>query len=119
MRLVDSNVLETKLFERRLLNEANLVAGDTDFEILWNEPIRDNLSALFLGSCKDDYVEVGSPLFELARPVLKGRLRDDNQVRPRDREVMLKIGKKRNCLKCFAQALEVLIQQNPSIQEIH
>lgn len=44
-------------------------------------------------------------MLELARPVLKRRFRDDDDVRARDRAVVFQVGEERDSLKCLAQAL--------------
>jgi len=72
MCLVNGNILKAEFLERRFLDEANLVTGNADLEVLWNKPIRDDLRALFLRSGEDQDIEVWSSLFELARPVLQG-----------------------------------------------
>ena len=73
MCFIDDNIFEAEYLEGEFLNEANLVTRDANFEILRNEPVCNDLCALFLGASEDDDVHVGSPLFELARPILKGR----------------------------------------------
>jgi hypothetical protein len=68
---VDYNIFETEFLEGGFLDQADLVARYTNFEILRDESVRDDLCALFLGTSKDDDVHVGGPLLEFPRPVLK------------------------------------------------
>jgi len=77
MCFVDDIIFEAELLEGRFLDEANFVTRDANVEILRNEPICDDLCALFLGASEDDNVHVRGPLFELTRPILRGRFGDD------------------------------------------
>jgi hypothetical protein len=72
VRFVDDDILETELLEGGLLDEADLVARDAHFEVLWDESVRNNIWALLLCAGKDNDVDVWSPLFELARTILEG-----------------------------------------------
>jgi hypothetical protein len=71
VRFVNDDIFEAEFLEGSFLNEADLVARYTYFEILWDELVGDDLCAYFFGLGEDDNVHVRSPLFELARPVLE------------------------------------------------
>jgi hypothetical protein len=89
VRFVDDDVLETELLEGGLLDEADLIARDAYFEVLGDELVRNNVCVLLLCAGKDDDVDAWSPLFELARPILKGRFGDYSKMRVGNAEVML------------------------------
>jgi hypothetical protein len=69
---VDDDVLEAKFLEGRFLNQANFVACDADFKVLWDESVGYYVCALFFHPRQDDNVDIWSPLFELMHPVLEG-----------------------------------------------
>ena len=71
VRFVNDDIFEAEFLEGRFLDEADLVARYTYFEILWDELVGDDLCAYLFGLGEDDNVHVRSPLFELARPVLE------------------------------------------------
>jgi len=77
MCFINDNIFEAEYLEGGFLNEANFVTHDANFEILRNKPVCDDLCALSLGASEDDNVHVRGPLFELARPILKGRFGDN------------------------------------------
>ena len=56
VRFVD-DVLETKLLEGGLLDEADLVAPDAYFEVLRDESVRNNVCALLLCASKDAEID--------------------------------------------------------------
>ena len=93
MGFVDDNVLERKLFQSRLFDQAHFILGNTHFKILRNEPAGDNFCAFFFGASQCNDIEIGSPLLEFTVPVLESRLGYDNQVRARDIPVVFKIGR--------------------------
>lgn len=47
MGFVDNDILEREFLEGRFFDKADLIRGDTNFEILRKEAVRDNLSTLF------------------------------------------------------------------------
>jgi hypothetical protein len=72
VRFVDDDILETEFLEGRFLDEADLVARYADFEVLRDESVRDDFCALLFCTGEEDNVDIRSPLFELARPILEG-----------------------------------------------
>jgi hypothetical protein len=78
MRFVDDDILETEFLECRFLDEADLVTGYADFEVLRNESVCDDFCALVFCTGEEDNIEVRSPLFELARPILESCFGDDD-----------------------------------------
>ena len=71
MRLVDDDIFKTKFLEYAFFDQANFVACDADFEVLWQEPVCNDFGAFFFGTGEKYDVEVRSPLPEFARPILK------------------------------------------------
>ena len=72
MRFVDDDILEAELLEHWFVDEAGLVTCYADFKVL-----RDDFFALVF-CMSEDNVEIRSPLFELAPPILEGHFGDDD-----------------------------------------
>jgi len=71
VRLVNDDVFETKFLEYTFFDQADFVACDADFEVLRQEPVRDDFCTFLFGTREKGDVEVRTPLFELARPILQ------------------------------------------------
>jgi hypothetical protein len=102
VRFVDDDVVETKLLEGGLLDEADLVATDAYFEVLRDESVRNNVCALLLCASKDAEIDDWSPLFELAGLILECRFGDDNEMPARNAEIIPQV----DCLKAFTKTLK-------------
>src|SRR6266567_6399286 len=104
MRLVNDDVLEGKLLQRRLLDETHLVRRNADFEILRNKSSGDNLRTFVLRARECDDPKVGSPLGELACPVLERGFWDDDEMGSGNVAVVLEVGEEGDGLESLAQA---------------
>ena len=106
MRLINDDILETELLEYTFLDQANFVARDADLEVLRQKAACDNFRALFLGAREKGNVEVRSPLPEFTRPVLQRRFWNDDEMKARDRALVLKVSEEGYSLEGFAKALQ-------------
>ena len=70
MSFVDNNVLKREFLEGRFFDKADFIGGDTDFEILRKEAVRDNLGTLFPRASEKNDIEIWRPLLEFSGPVL-------------------------------------------------
>ena len=102
--LVDDDVLPRESLQMLLLSQDHLVTGDTDVELLVDEPVMDELLALVLGALQDEHVNVGSPLLELLQPVVQGGLGDDDQMRTQHGPKMAQIANQRDSLQSLPQS---------------
>ena len=71
MCLVNSDVFEGEFLERGLLDQTQLVSRDTDFEILWEEPVGNDFCALLLPTSQNSDIEVWRPFLKFSGPILK------------------------------------------------
>lgn len=71
MCLVNSDVFEGEFLERGLLDQTQLVSRDTDFEVLWEEPVGNDFCALLLPTSQNSDIEVWRPFLKFSGPILK------------------------------------------------
>ena len=105
MRLVDDDILEGKLLESRLLNQANLICRNEHIEILGDDSSRDAFRTILFGASKKDGVNIWCPSFELSRPILKSRLRYDDEMLARSIPEVFEVAEEGYCLEGFTQTL--------------
>lgn len=105
VRLVDHDILETELLQRRFLDKTDFVRSDADIEVLRDETGGDELRALFLRAGENDGTDVWRPLTELPGPVLEGRFRDDDEMGAGGICLVFQVGEERDGLKGFAETL--------------
>lgn len=105
VRLVDHDILETELLQRRFLDETDFVRSDADIEVLRDETGGDELRALLLRAGENDGADVRRPLAKLAGPVLESRFGDDDEMGAGSVCLVFQVGEERDGLKRFAETL--------------
>lgn len=80
MRLINDDIFKAKLLEYAFLDQADFVTCNTDFEVLRQEPVRDDFGAFFFGARKKRDIEVRRPSREFTRPILQRGFWYNNEV---------------------------------------
>lgn len=120
VRLIDDDVLPTKLLQGRLFSDTDFVRGDEDVEVLGEDSFIDHgiLSGyqygvgcqftypLFLGALQNQSVEPRNPFGDLSAPVIQRGLWHDDEMRTGDLLVEFQISKKGDSLQSFPQTLQ-------------
>ena len=91
MGFVNNDIFERKFLQSSRFDQAHFIRGNTNMEILSNEPGSNNFRTFVFSASQHGKAEIRSPLLEFTVPVLKCRLGYNNQVRPRDISVMFEI----------------------------
>jgi hypothetical protein len=104
VRLVDDQVLEAELGQRRLLDHGDLVRRQHDVERVRHELLGDEGGARLLVAVELAHAARRKPLVELAIPVAERRLGHNDDVRAGDAARLGEVGEQRDRLQRFAEA---------------